>query len=144
MKTSKSTDLEKPLFVEVGFSRMVVTDGFKLILNLLPPVAAADGDCRSIHAIKVPSLAERSAITESLATAKAGKIKLMYDAADRHPEHHCDRVQLYELASDPSEQHNLADQQPERVSAMRELIMQHVAVVEGSSHRAKHIVNISR
>jgi arylsulfatase A-like enzyme len=112
----------RPIFIEVGFSRSVVVDGYKLMLHLLPATAAGDSSCRSIHALKLPST------NESL--AKGTKIKFLYDVRERHPVHHCDRVQLYDLASDPSEQRNVASLQPERVRSMRALIVAHVSRVE--------------
>lgn len=121
-----------PLHIEVGFSRSVVLDGYKLMLHILPPSASADTLCRSIHGIKLPPIANRSApgADGGGVTAKASKIKFVYDVRERHPVHHCDREQLYDLAADPAEQRNLASAQPERVEAMRKLILAHVAAVE--------------
>ena len=128
-----SGDAAKPRFIEVGFSRSVVLDGYKLMMHLLPPAAAADSLCRSIHAIKLP---------EEDNLAKGSKIKFMYDVRKRHPVHHCDRVQLYDLTADPAEQHNIAALQPERVDAMRKLILSHVARVEGAATTGfKHPAN---
>ena len=110
-----------PLFIEVGFSRSVVLNGYKLMVHLLPPSMATDALCRSIHGIKLPAVQNLS---------KASKIKFMYDVRDRHPQHHCDRVQLYDLAADPAEQRNLAAAQPERVETMRRLVLGHVKAVE--------------
>ena len=124
---SGSGSASKPLFMEVGFSRSVVSEGYKLMLHLLPPAAAADSLCRSIHAIKLPALAPNET------TPKGSKVKFLYDVRERHPVHHCDRVQLYHLESDPAEQHNLASSQPERVDAMKSLILSHVARAETSS-----------
>lgn len=119
---------EKPLIIEVGFSRTIILDGFKLILTLLPREAASDPQCRSIHGIKVPpaKVAEDD-------SPKASKIKFMYDVRERHPAHHCDRVQLYDLTFDPAEQHNLAAEQPEHVQRMRTLLLHHVTSIEGSA-----------
>ena len=119
----------QPLFIEVGFSRSVVLNGYKLMIHLLPPSAAADSSCRSIHGIKLPPPVNRSS-EGGVAAAKAAKIKFVYDVRERHPKHHCDRVQLYNLDADPAEQHNLAQAQPERVETMRRLILAHISAVE--------------
>ena len=117
-----------PLFVEVGFSRAVVVDHFKLILYLLPPSADADvANCRSIHGIKLPKPGTNATAVISEGT----KIKFIYDVRERHPVHHCDRVQLYDLHLDPAEQRNIAPLHSERVEAMRRLILEHVSTVEG-------------
>jgi arylsulfatase A-like enzyme len=122
-----------PLFIEVGFSRTVVVDGYKLMVHMLPPAAAADSLCRSIHGIKLPSVANQSAEGGGAAGAKLAKIKFLYDVRERHPLHHCDRVQLYDLTADPAEQVNLAASQPERVSLLRTFIDSHVTAVEAAS-----------
>lgn len=125
-----------PLVIEVGFSRSIVLDGYKLMLHLLPPSAASDIQCRSIHGIKLPASANRN--ESGGVVSKASKIKFVYDVRERHPVHHCDRVQLYDLSSDPAEQHNLASKQPTRVSAMTKLVFSHIASVETASPAPKH------
>lgn len=119
------------LFIEVGFSRTIVHEGYKLMLHLLPAEAAADTQCRSIHGLKVP--ATRSS-NESAASAKANKIKFIYDVRERHPVHHCDKVQLYDMTADPAEQRNLALEQPERVASLRALLMRHVEAIESNGN----------
>ena len=128
---------QSPLFIEVGFSRSVVLNGYKLMLHLLPPSAAADSQCRSIHGIKLPPAVSRSG-DGGTAAAKAAKIKFVYDVRERHPVHHCDRVQLYELTSDPAEQHNVASSHPGLVKSMEKLILDHVAAVEVPTAEGKH------
>lgn len=117
-----------PLFIEVGFSRTVVVDGYKLMLHLLPPSAAADPGCRSVHGLSLPDTT-----AQNTTGGKHAKVKFEYDARDRHTRHHCDRIHLYHIQSDPAEQHNLAKLEPQQVAHMKELILAHVARVESTS-----------
>ena len=92
------------------------------MVHLLPEEAMSDAECRSIHGLKVSA--------RNNDDLKASKVKFLYDVRERHPVHHCDRVQLYDLAADPAEQRNLAAAQPERVETMRRLVLGHVKAVE--------------
>ena len=117
--------VDKPLIIEVGFSRTVVHNGYKLMLYLLPADIAADPSCRSIHGIAVqPVLAAADQ------AGNVSKVKFLYDVRERHPQHHCDRVQLYDLAADPAEQHNLAVEQPTRVESLRMILMDHIMTTQ--------------
>ena len=57
---------------------------------------------------------------------------MTYDAVARHPAF-CDRVQLYDVASDPLEQDNLARAQPRVYAELLGLILKHVQRVEAGN-----------
>ena len=54
---------------------------------------------------------------------------MTYDAVARHAGF-CDRRQLYHLETDPLEQHNVVEQQPELYDELLQLILRHVRRVE--------------
>ena len=124
---------EAPLFVEVGFSRTVVVDGWKLILVLPPPeLATAAGGAREL-----PRPAAAAAQREQrLHRRSAAPREFVYDGLDRHGAHYCEPVQLYDTARDPAEQTNVAEHHPERVATLRAMIERHIAETEGS--KAQH------
>ena len=91
---------DAPLFIEVGYSRTVVTGGWKLIVVVQPPLgehspalAPSEGDssptCRTIHGMSLPNT--------TVEGAHRMRVKFLYDALERHPRHHCDNEQLYDL-----------------------------------------------
>ncbi len=125
LQDANASAAQRPLIIEVGFSRTVVHEGYKLMVHLLPEEAMSDAECRSIHGLKVSA--------RNNDDLKASKVKFLYDVRERHPVHHCDRVQLYDLVADPAEQHNLAGELPERVNSLRALLMKHMAAVESAT-----------
>ena len=121
---------EEPLLIEVGYSRAVVADDWKLILVLHnePPASqrGLQNTCRTMQGTPLPP-----ATTDQLnANRSRVRAKLLYDGLARHPEHYCSVEQLYDLRNDPAEVTNIAAAQPEKLAALKGLLLAHVAHVE--------------
>lgn len=110
----------RTILVEVGRSRSLLRDEMKLIWVWAQHANSGQGSpsdfatCVSVHGLPLPNPLARS--------------MWLFDGYKRHPASYCDRVQLYNLTSDPAETSNLAVAQRreafEMASAM-EAAMQH-------------------
>jgi len=148
----------RPVFLEIGYARAVRHAGYKLIVvnDAVQrchgsAAAAATGlgvtahddatlapACRNFHGQRIdPPLP--AATTDISVVYRNGSLmmpsrrfglgNMTYDAAARHAAF-CDRRQLYDLNTDPLEQHNIARERPEKYRELLAMLVQHVRIVE--------------
>ena len=148
----------RPIVIEVGFARAVRLSGFKLVVVNDPHrrcvPSGSDGSgrngCRNFHGQRIdlqPALSPLAAVSSLNATRDGGggggiggggSLKrfglgnMTYDAAARHPAF-CATRQLYDLRSDPLEQHNLVTEQPGKYAELLHVLESHVHVVEAAN-----------
>jgi arylsulfatase A-like enzyme len=98
-------------FIEVGYSRTVVTSHWKLIV-VSPPPSTRPG-CVSFQGTPMDSF-----IAAFDAGDKKPKQALIYDGYRHHSATYCDPIQLYSLVADPAETTNLAEREPDVTSEL--------------------------
>ena len=132
---------ERPIFIEVGFARAVVRGSWKLVVvNDLADRCRTNQSttptCRNLHGEAIDKYQCNFTANNhhgSRLKDRAGNVvnqcDMTYDAVARHAGF-CDRRQLYHLETDPLEQHNVVEQQPELYDELLQLILRHVRRVE--------------
>jgi arylsulfatase A-like enzyme len=116
------------LIVEVGYSRTVVAGEWKLIIVVQPPLgehspvqaSSEDGSnpgCRTIHGMALPNASAEG--------AHRMRVKFLYDALERHPRHHCDKEQLYDLRRTRARLSTLIPSLPSEALSVHTSLMMH-------------------
>ena len=132
--TALEASLERrPIYVEIGYSRALLSAKWKLIVTP-PPPPLDDGTrapCTNNHGDSMDSYlrelvrigAAAAAVgadaqpykqLAAVSTARKGmdrssqEVRLLYSSFLRHPASYCDAVQLFDTEADPAEQRNLA------------------------------------
>ena len=110
----------RELYFEVGYSRAVVRDGWKLIRMVGPRNVSEDAvGCRSVQGELLDS---------TLGIFDAAGKRMIWRSYELHAKSYCDPVQLYSLADDPLEQTNVASRRPHLVDEMSQLLRQEFAI----------------
>ena len=111
--------------------------------TLRPPPAPLPGTsptCRNLHGEAIDKFQcnftannhTGSRLKDKDGNVVVNQCNMTYDAVARHAGF-CDRRQLYHLETDPLEQRNVVEQQPELYDELLQLILRHVRRVEESN-----------